>query len=213
MNEVVPRGLVPPRPNLGPEPWQYFEPMSRWVPAVGVLIFLLLAVLFWWWYRRKVARARMGILAPGVVDGPDRSPRERLVALSGSIRDALTVPFGNSCRAKTTEELAADRRLEQLLGDEQLRELIRFLDQIDRLKFAAEGSQHHPGDALEEALTSWEPRVETLRAHICAKPQNRAKPPSPEANSRNGRHQSDFDRRKTQGDLTTKDANGTKRKS
>ena len=182
MNDAASPGLVPPRPNLGPEPWQDLSPMTRAVPALLVLVLLLLAVLLWRRHRRKAARARRDQLGSGDLADYNPSPRDRLVALSGSIRDALTVQFGSSCRAKTTEELAADGRLEQLLGDEELRELIRFLDQIDRLKFAPERSDHHQ-DVLADALTSWEPRVETLRARIRAKPRGRGRALSPATKS------------------------------
>jgi hypothetical protein len=74
----------------------------------------------------------------------------------------------------TTEELAADRRLEELLGDRDLHDLIRFLDQIDRLKFAPERS-HHQQEDIQEALRIWEPRVEVFRVRIRAKPRDRAR--------------------------------------
>jgi hypothetical protein len=182
VNDAASPGLVPPRPNLGPEPWLDLQPMNLVWPALLVLVLLLLAVLLWRRSRRNAARARRDNLAPGDLADSNPSPRDRLVALSGSIRDALTVQFGSSCRAKTTEELAADDRLEQLLGDEELRELIRFLDQIDRLKFAPERADHQQ-DVLADALTSWEPRVETLRARIRAKPRSRVKAGSPATKS------------------------------
>jgi hypothetical protein len=180
VSDAVSAGLLPPRPNLGPEPWQDLPPMSRTLPALLglVLVLLLMAFLLWRRYRRHAARTNPGPRASGGLAEADPSPRDRLVALSGSLRDALTVPFGNSCRAKTTEELAADIRLEQLLGGEELRELIRFLDQIDRLKFAPERSNHQE-EVLADALVSWEPRVETLRARIRAKPRGRVKAGSP----------------------------------
>jgi hypothetical protein len=182
VNEDASPGLVPPRPNLGPEPWQDVQPMTRAFPALLLLVVLLMAVLLWRRARRKAARTKGDHRAPSVLDDANPSPRDRLVALSGSIRDALTVQFGSSCRAKTTEELAVDVRLEQLLGDEEFRELIRFLDQIDRLKFAPERSDHHQ-EVLENALTSWEPRVETLRTRIRAKPKGRVRTESPAAKS------------------------------
>ncbi|MGP0068996.1 MAG: hypothetical protein ACLQGP_36025 [Isosphaeraceae bacterium] len=174
MNDAVSAGLVPPRPNLGPEPWQAPEPMTRAYSALVVLVLLLIAALLWRRYRRHAARTRRDPGASGALPDANPTPRDRLVALSGSIRDALTVPFGNSCRAKTTEELAADSRLEQLLGDEELRELIRFLDQVDRLKFAPERSDGHQ-EVLADVLTSWEPRVEILQARIRARPKGRVK--------------------------------------
>ena len=174
MNDDAPQGLVPPRPNLGPEPWHDPQPLSRAVLVIVVLVLLLLASLIWRRYRRSPARASRGSLPSGDITSFNPNPRDQLVALSASIRDALTVPFGTACRAMTTEELSTDGRLEQLLGDQDLRELIRFLDQVDHLKFAPERSNHQL-DGLQETLTSWEPRIETLRVRIRAKPKDRAK--------------------------------------
>ena len=174
MNDEISAGLVPPRPNLGPEPWEPPQPSRRadLVLLALILAVLLIAALLWLRYRRRNARTHGEPFASQDIAGTDPSPRDRLVALSGSIRDALTVPFGNSCRAKTTEELAADNRLEQRLGHEELRELIRFLDQIDRLKFAPERTEY-PQEMLADALASWVPRVEALRSRIRSMPKDR----------------------------------------
>jgi hypothetical protein len=147
--------------------------MTGVLTALALLAVLVLTGLGLLWRHRRRA-ARTGPFTPGTGSETDASPRDRLVALSQSVRDALTLQFGAAGRAKTTEELAADDRLEQLLGNEGFRELIRFLDQIDRLKFAPERSDNRDG-ALQEALTTWEPRVATLGAQIRAKPRNRSK--------------------------------------
>ena len=174
MNDAAPQGLVPPRPNLGPEPWHDPLPLSRVLPVFLILVFVLLVPVLWRRHRRSAARTRQDQHAAGGLADSNPTPRDRLVSLSASIREALTVPFGTACRAMTTEELATDGRLEELLGDRDLRELIRFLDQVDRLKFAPERS-HHQQEALEEALATWEPCVETLRARIRARPRDRTK--------------------------------------
>jgi hypothetical protein len=160
------RGLVPPRPNLGPEPW--YE--ATRIPDVLLLLplilgFLLLCWLFWSMFRRRRMRLRQGDLAPE--DRPDATPRERLVALSNSIRQALTVQYGTTWRAKTTEELSVDAQLVQAVGPDGLAELIRFLDQVDHIKFAPERSnQRH--ESLRHDLEIWEPRVAELKAKIRA---------------------------------------------
>jgi hypothetical protein len=107
--------------------------------------------------------------------GPgDTSPRGQLVALSQSIRDSLAIQFGTAWRAKTTEELAAEPRLAELLGHDQLQELVRFLDQVDRLKFAPERSNRHH-ESLERELAAWEPQLADLKKKIQAKPEARQK--------------------------------------
>ena len=152
------------------------HPGCCWRLGIAALAVVLLA---WLWRRRRAAlRARRAATAVDGLAAADPTPRDRLVGLSGSIRDALTVQFGSSCRAKTTEELSADDRLAQLLGDEGFRELIQFLDRIDLVKFAPERSDNHD-EALGELLSAWEPRVATLGARIRVKPRARPRAATP----------------------------------
>jgi hypothetical protein len=163
VNPVNARGLVPPRPNLGPEPWSDPEPIALYLWVAGALAFLVLI----WIVRKRLRRARVGRPGLDIANAGDRdtTPRGRLVALSRSIRERLASQFGTAWRAKTTEELAAEPRLAEALGLDQLQELIRFLDQVDRLKFAPERSiLHH--DSLERELAAWEPRIAVLQKKL-----------------------------------------------
>jgi hypothetical protein len=165
------KGLVPPRDNLGPEPWR--EPDSTPPILLGLgIAAVALWLAAWAWRRRARRSARRRKVLSGGAPAADPTPRDRLVGLSVTIRDALTAQFGVSCRAKTTEELSADQRLEQLLGAEGFRELIQFLDRIDLLKFAPERPDHRH-EELDEALKVWEPRVSELAARIRVKPRAR----------------------------------------
>ena len=101
------------------------------------------------------------------------TPRGRLVALSMSTKNALAARFGPTWRAKTTEELAAEPTLAEVLGPEPLRELIEFLDRIDRLKFAAERS-NYIRQPLENELADWNPRIAVLISRIEAKSNGRS---------------------------------------
>jgi hypothetical protein len=169
--EDAPRGLVLPRPNPGPESW--YETHS--IPEILVVVLLVfgcvvLCWFFWSRLRRRRTRLKRGNLVPEVQ--PDATPRERLVALSKSIRATLTVQYGTTWRAKTTEELSADAQLVQAVGREEFDDLIRFFDQVDRIKFApARSNQNH--DSLQNDLAIWEPRVADLNARIRAKPARR----------------------------------------
>ncbi len=175
MNDAVPRGLVPPRPNLGPEPWPGDQPVVEVLLAAGALASLVLAWVCWRLIRRRRARSERSSLAPR--NQPDATPRGQFVALSDSIREALIRQFGTAWRAKTTEELSADAQLAHALGREPLQELIRFLDQVDHLKFAPERSNHHDL-SLQQELAGWKPRVADLMKKIQAKPDGRLNQPT-----------------------------------
>jgi hypothetical protein len=166
VSEPVARGFIPPRPNLGPEPWPEDQPTTSILIALAVVACLLLGWFVWRHTRRRRAQKSRGTLAAR--DQTEDTPRGRLLALSHSMREALAVQFGAPWRAKTTEELSADAQLEQVLGREDLRELIRFLDQVDRLKFAPERSNDRR-ESLESGLAAWQPRVEELEKKIQAK--------------------------------------------
>jgi hypothetical protein len=96
------------------------------------------------------------------------------MGLHESLREGLTTRFGNAFRAKTTEELSADERLAEHLGGEDFRDLIRFMDQLDRLRFAPERSHERDG-SIDEILLAWEPRVASLGAKIRQRPPRRPK--------------------------------------
>ena len=170
MNGEKSGGLVLPRPNLGPEPWREPDPSPRLLLGLGVAAAALL--LGAWAWRRARWRDSRPIGTKSVPPGAEPTPRDRMVGLSETIRDALTAQFGVSFRAKTTQELAVDERLAQLLGGEGFRELMEFLDRIDLLKFAPERPERNGGE-LDEALKAWEPRVATLAARIRVKPRAR----------------------------------------
>jgi hypothetical protein len=174
VNGEKPRGLVPPQPNLGPEPWQEPDATTPLLLALGIAAVILLLAA-WGWRRRSTRQSRRLSAVAGGPAVADLTPRDRLVALSETLRDALTARFGSSFRAKTTEELADDERLVEQLDTDGFRELMQFLDRIDRLKFASERSEDQD-DELGEALKSWEPRVTALAARIRARPNPRTRP-------------------------------------
>ncbi len=172
MNELASRALVPPRPNLGPEPWADDPSIMRILVAIGAVAFLAIVWSSWRLIRHRRAGSRRSGPAPG--DQADATPRGQFVALSYSIRDALIGQFGTAWRAKTTEDLSADSQLERALGPELFQELIRFLDQVDHLKFAPERSSDRD-ESIPRALADWKPRVADLLNKIKAKPDVRSK--------------------------------------
>jgi membrane protein implicated in regulation of membrane protease activity len=183
VSESVGRTLVPPRPNLGPEPWTTSPPLNpNWlllaIPTAVVFVWA-----FWKFLRRSLAGPRQDRAAP---DEPDVTPRGRLVALSMSTKNALAARFGATWRAKTTEELATEPTLAEVLGPEPLRELIEFLDRIDRLKFAVE-RPNQVRQPLENELADWGPRIAGVIARIEARTngrQNKNEPGSTSATAK-----------------------------
>lgn len=136
--------LVPPRPNLGPEPWPEgtgWPGLAGWAGA-GLALVLALAI----WSRRR-RRSRKGapetsgpIALPGEVDP---TPRQRLIASSEVVRGALIGAFGPAWASKTTEEIAEEPGLAGRFDPPEVERLLAFLRLADRVKFA----EAEPGTA------------------------------------------------------------------
>ncbi len=173
MNPTVPGRLVPPRPNLGPEPWSETPP--SWTAYFGLALLFVLSCAALYSVRRHRRNARGKGEKRQVFERPDATPRERLIGLSGSLRVALTDRFGASYRARTIEELAADGQVGELLGGEPFDQLIRFLDQIDQLKFAPVRTPAYQ-ETLQAELAEWEPQVKNLILQIRARPAGKSAP-------------------------------------
>ena len=174
MSDPIARSLIPPRPNLGPEPWpKPRSPELYWL-AASIPTLALIGWVFWKLVRRRVTRSGTGATA---ADQVDPTPRGRLVALANSTKIALATQFGPTWRAKTTEELAADPVLAELLGPEPLGELIEFLDGIDRLKFAPERPNNNRR-SFQEDLAKWDPRIAEVIIRIKARANGRQESPA-----------------------------------
>ncbi len=126
---VVPTRAVtlPPRPNLGPEPWGEPGPPGWWLWAI-LAVLGLFAI-------RAIARRR-------------RKPVERMVSAEGSpapaaptdaveFSEALRALLGGEWQSKTTEELARDGELRAWFDVHLHAEVIHLLERADRLKFGA----------------------------------------------------------------------------
>jgi hypothetical protein len=182
VNPATSRSLVPPRPNLGPEPWSEPAPIALYSVLAGTLAGLLVAWLVW--RRLGSARARRAVSDLSSQVPPDTSPRGRLIGLSQSTRDVLARQFGPGWRAKTNEELSAEPRLAELLGHDQLQEFIQILNNIDLIKFAPSRINDHQ-ESFEQQLAAWEPRLAELGKKIQARPERRPKNGSVRSSSRN----------------------------
>jgi hypothetical protein len=134
VNNASPTVLVPPRPNLGPEPLPEGPPLAPLLSVLGLVLFLSAALL---WRLRKRRRKRPAS-KPAVmaVDAFDDSPQARMIAWSLAVRESLSERFGPAWRAKTTEEIADDPSLIDALGPEFAARILYFLREADRTKFA-----------------------------------------------------------------------------
>jgi hypothetical protein len=181
VNKPVGPRLVPPQPNLGPESWSEPRPVAVAVIVAAALGGLLIAWLLWRWRHKRTSRIRREMKTPSP---HDQTPQGRLVAYSHSIRETLADQFGTAWRAKTTQELAAEAPLLEVLGHVQLDELIRFLDLVDHVKFAPERSSNHH-ESLASVLANWEPQIAAIGKKIQTKPERRQKPATVDARPRN----------------------------
>jgi hypothetical protein len=91
----------------------------------------------------------------------DDSPRAQLLSLASQVRQTLIARFGQSMRARTTEEIAADVVVKEALGDERFEPLIRLLAGADRWKFAPP-SANGQLDRLGEEISAWKVLITAL---------------------------------------------------
>lgn len=160
MNQENPRSLVPPRPNLGPEPWSETNPSPWPLLAMALALVALFSGAFWIIRRRRAARRR-AVLLPTPALALDGSPGGQLLSLASQIRETLTTRFGASIRARTTEEISTDAVVKEALGDDHFESLIRLLSTADHWKFAS-APENGQTESLLESLPHWSAWQTTL---------------------------------------------------
>ena len=155
--------LVPPRPNLGPEPMS--EPIG-YGPA-GVLIppAFAIGLLAFAWAR---ARGRGHRQAPGERPGSIADPpQDPIILWADRVRRALADRLGPAWSAKTTEEIAGEFDLEAVIGPERRTFLLRLLAEADRRKFAGStglDSEDLPPDRPALQLSPFDPETDDWAA-------------------------------------------------
>jgi hypothetical protein len=159
--------LVPPRPNLGPEPWSEAHSSTYLVLEIGLVLAALLLAAYRFLRRRRASRRRP-FLPQNHLVAPDDSPGSQLLNLAGQIREALATRLGPSMRARTTEEIAADPQLREALGDKHFDPSIQFLAMADRWKFAP-APENGREKILHDELPGWEAWHRSFLAELPAK--------------------------------------------
>lgn len=156
---------LPPRPNLGPEPWPESDRGFWPLIVAGLLGMLVIATAVFIRARRR--KRRQGRPAP--VPGPapmepeaPATPRDRLVRAADVIRAALVQRHGPAWAAKTTEEIAAEPAMADWLGPERAAAVNRLLAQADLAKFAARDGTFDASIAPDD-LDTWEALASTVR--------------------------------------------------
>ncbi|QDV36117.1 hypothetical protein ElP_40300 [Tautonia plasticadhaerens] len=174
-----PLPLLPPRPNLGPEPWRDLDGADPWAISAAVLLLASVAVIG----ARVIARRRgRAASVPAPAPGPagpsaPGSRADRLVARAEAIREAIIAHLGPSWAARTTEEIADSPELASRIGPDRAARVVALLAEADRAKFAGEvppGLGDQGGDDAE--ADRW--AAEVVRA--LARPAPRPSPaPAP----------------------------------
>ena len=153
MSEPTSASLVPPRPNPGPEPID--RPRSDGSGmvqlAVVVVSLLLLALLAHWRLRRRRVLAKQESAGIREITDAPTSSTERIIEISNLIRSELSSRFDSSYRARTTEEISDDQRIQDALGSDDHARLIELMQTADRLKFSAMYSTSLAAPQLSES--------------------------------------------------------------
>jgi len=141
--------LVPPCPNLGPEPLEPAGTPGLWwaVPA-AVLALAALAIA-----RRVVASKVFRTRGAGgkAAGGSEETPGAGVVTLAETVRAALAARFGPAWRAKTTEEVANEAGIAEAFGPEAAGRVVALLRAADLQKFAPSGPEGIGGHGTDVA--------------------------------------------------------------
>jgi hypothetical protein len=147
--------IVPPRPNLGPEPMLAPAPSSRIV--LGFAAALVVGSLIVWRMRRRHkprARSLTSDASQGQSQALPDAPRLQFIIFAEMLRRALVARFGPHWQAKTTEEICSEADLAALLGPERRGQLARLLHIGDRAKFAWELDEQDQGEEWARVVSA-----------------------------------------------------------
>jgi hypothetical protein len=97
-------------------------------------------------------------------------PADQLLNLACQIREDLVARFGPSFRTRTTEEIAADPHLKEVLGIEHFEPMIHLLARADHRRFA-DVPENGDQQTLLDEIAAWEALRGGLIARLTAMPK------------------------------------------
>ncbi len=145
---VAKASLVPPRPNLGPEPLT--GPGHDWTWVVVLILAVLLGMIILARFGRGRGSKSRSLKPPETILKPDVAPIVRLAEIA---RESLVLRLGPAWKARTAEEFAADKTLVETIGAEDAGRLVALLIEADRVKFSANDRLDQGGEV--DAFAAW----------------------------------------------------------
>lgn len=164
--------IVPPRPNLGPEPWDDRAAVD-WIIVIVFVIFIIYFLFFCYKIYMDIKNSRRLRRESAAGESANDDPKAVWVEWSNRVRAALDLEFGAGHSARTTEEIEADPVIETGLNAERRDRLIAFLRAADLAKFGGESI------ALKtETLSDWQTWIE----EFCRDSQSPPRRKTPKSN-------------------------------
>jgi hypothetical protein len=149
--------ILPPRPNLGPEPLPPLDdpsyPSFAWIVGAALLA---LGFLFWAVYarRRKRPASKRGPETPPDPHEPVDIAADSLLSAAERARMLVASRFGRDRLAFTTEELTSDSAIALALTSTTRARLEALLQAADHAKFAPRDDVSLDGQGWDDFLTT-----------------------------------------------------------
>jgi hypothetical protein len=149
--------ILPPRPNLGPEPLPppdepAFGPLA-WIAAIGLPALALFGWVLLRRRRKPAAPHEPGAIETTRADLGDAHPSS-IVAAAEMARKLVAARLGPDWLARTTEELTADPAVARSLTAATRTRLEALLQAADRAKFAPGSGVAGDGQGWDELLST-----------------------------------------------------------
>lgn len=129
--------ILPPRPNLGPEPWDDRSFTDLFI-IIAFVLFVINALLFIYKLLMDIRGSARSNRSSSTENPANDDPKAVWVAWSNRVRAALDREFGAGHSARTTEEIEGDSAIKTGMNADRRDRLIAFLRAADQAKFGGE---------------------------------------------------------------------------